>query len=149
MEIDTEIVNLLVDTAVANSSDYATELTFDRTRPVAISLAEHLESFAYVIENAARIIYQRTQKYRPNYMIIAPDVLPVVAFLKGYQALGNAVANGPYQAGTYNGMKVFVSPNIAAGRFVLGLHDGDMAASAAVYAPYMARNNRSRVEKSA
>lgn len=138
-EIDTEIVSNLVDTAVANTSaTEAAALTFDRTRPVAISLDEHLESFAYVIEDAARIIYQRTQKFRPNWMIIAPDVLPVIAYLKNFQPANNAAVNGPYLAGTYNGMKVFVSPNIEAGRFVLGLHNGDMAASAAVYAPYMA-----------
>ena len=69
-------------------------------------------------------------------MIIAPDVLPVVAYLKGFNAT-NSVANGPYLAGTYNGIKIFVSPNIAAGRFVLGLNNNDMAASAAIYAPYM------------
>ena len=136
-EIDTEIVNGLVDTAVANTSgDEAALLTFDRTRPIGISLDQHLESFAYVIENAAQIIYKRTQKYRPNYMVIAPDVLPVVAYLKGWQPT-NSVANGPYHAGTVNGIKVFVSPNMAEGRFILGLNNNDLAASAAVYAPYM------------
>lgn len=70
-------------------------------------------------------------------MIIAPDVLPVVSYLKGWQPT-NSVANGPYHAGTFNGIKVFVSPNIEAGRFALGLNNSDLAASAAVYAPYMA-----------
>jgi hypothetical protein len=35
-------------------------------------------------------------------------------------------------------MKVFVTPNIAPGRFVLGVNGDDMMSSAAVYAPYMA-----------
>ena len=99
MEIDTEIVNGLVDTAVATTTEgEAAQLTFDLTRPIGISLDQHLESFAYVIETAAKIIYKRTQKYRPNYMIIAPDVLPVVSYLKGWQPT-NSVANGPYHAG--------------------------------------------------
>lgn len=67
MEIDTEIVNGLVDTAVANTSgEEAALLTFNRTRPIGISLDQHLESFAYVIEDAAQIIYKRTQKLTNN-----------------------------------------------------------------------------------
>ena len=46
--------------------------------------------------------------------------------------------NGPYLAGTLNAVKVFVTPNIAAGTFVLGVNGDDMMSSAAVYAPYMA-----------
>lgn len=70
-------------------------------------------------------------------MVIAPDVLPVVSYLKGFVPT-NSTANGPYLAGNYNGLKVFVSPNIEAGRFILGLNDNDLSASAAVYAPFMA-----------
>ena len=33
---------------------------------------------------------------------------------------------------TLNGLKVYVTPNIAAGKFVVGVNDGDFAASAAV-----------------
>ena len=46
--------------------------------------------------------------------------------------------NGPYYLGTVDGLKVFVTPNIAAGRFVVGVNGNDMMTSAAVYAPYMA-----------
>jgi hypothetical protein len=35
-------------------------------------------------------------------------------------------------------MKVFVTPNIAPGKFVMGVNGDDMMSSAAVYAPYMA-----------
>ena len=41
-------------------------------------------------------------------------------------------------AGTINGLKVFITPNIEAGRFVIGCNGNDMMSSAAVYAPYMA-----------
>ena len=37
-----------------------------------------------------------------------------------------------------NGLKVFVTPNIKSGTFVLGVNGDDMMSSAAVYAPYMA-----------
>ena len=39
---------------------------------------------------------------------------------------------------TLNGIKVYVSPAIPAGRYVLGYNGDDMTTSAAVYAPYMA-----------
>ena len=45
--------------------------------------------------------------------------------------------NGPYLAGEVNGLKVYVTPNIEAGRFVIGVNGSDMQSSAAVYAPYM------------
>ena len=136
LEIDTEVVNLLVDTAVANTTGGdLVELTFDRTVPVGISMAQHFESFADVIEAARMIIYKRTQKFSPNYMICAPDVLRVVSFLNGFTPVANRMPNGPYQAGVYNNIKVFVSPNIEAGRFVFGLNGDDAMSSAAVYAP--------------
>jgi hypothetical protein len=37
-----------------------------------------------------------------------------------------------------NGVKVYVTPNIAEGKFVVGVNGDDMMSSAAVYAPYMA-----------
>lgn len=71
-------------------------------------------------------------------MLIASDILPVLTFMKGFTAASTANINGPYFAGTLNGLKVFVTPNIKAGKFVLGVNGGDYMSSAAVYAPYMA-----------
>ena len=45
--------------------------------------------------------------------------------------------NGPYFAGTLDGLKVYVTPNIEPGKFVVGVNAGDFMSSAAVYAPYM------------
>ena len=67
MEIDTEVVDLLVKTAQESTSgDEKTVLTFDRTVPVGISMAQHFESFADIIEAARQIIYVRTQKLTNN-----------------------------------------------------------------------------------
>jgi hypothetical protein len=71
-------------------------------------------------------------------MIIASDVLPVLTFMKGFSAAPAGQINGPYFAGTLNGIKVYVSPAIAKGRFLLGVNGDDMMSSVAVYAPYMA-----------
>ena len=90
-----------------------------------------------MVEIARQIIYDRTKRFAPNYMIIASNILPVLGFLKGWHAAPAGNINGPYMAGTLDGLKVFVSPAMAAGRFVIGVNGDDFMSSVAVYAPYM------------
>lgn len=132
-EIDTEITNLLIENAKEDS-----ELVWSRTVPQYISKAEHYEGFSEVFEIAKQKIYDKTQRFAPNYMLCASDILPVLTFIKGFKAASTGSINGPYFAGTLNGVKVFVTPNIEAGKFILGVNGDDMMSSAAVYAPYMA-----------
>lgn len=101
------------------------------------SMFERYEAFAKVIADATQIIYDRTKRFAPTYMIIASDVLPVVQFCKGFTAAPVGAINGPYMCGTIGGLKVYVSPAIEPGKFVFGVNGSDMASSAAVYAPYM------------
>lgn len=132
-EIDTEVVSLLDKTAGTPDA----ELTWNRNKPVGISLAEHYESFVEKIAVARDLIYRRTQRFAPNYMIVASDVLRYLGFAKGWVAAGTQNINGPYFAGTIDGLKVFVSPTLALGRFLIGVNGDDMMSSVAVYAPYM------------
>ena len=133
MEIDTEVTNLLISNAVENS-----ELVWSKTLPVGVSKAEHYEGFTEILEIARQKIYDATKRFAPNYMLCASNLLPVLTFIKGFTAAPAGQINGPYFAGTLNGLKVFVTPNIAAGKFVIGVNGDDMMSSAAVYAPYMA-----------
>ena len=133
-EIDTEITNLLSKMA----GDADAELVWSKTVPMGISKAEHYEGFTEVLEIAKQKIYDRTQKFAPNYAIVASNLLPVISVCKGWHAAPTGAINGPYFAGTLNNLKVFVTPNIEAGRFVIGVNGNDMMSSAAVYAPYMA-----------
>lgn len=132
-EIDTEVVKLLAESAPV---DYT--LKFNKRRPNGISLAEHYESFSEVLENGSRIIYDRTGKHAANYMICASDVKVMLPLMRGWKEASRGKIAGPYFAGTLNGLKVFVSPAIEKGKFVLGFNGDDLATSAAVYAPYMA-----------
>jgi hypothetical protein len=132
-EIDTEITNLLISLATVEA-----DLTFNRTVPTGVSKAEHFEGFIETLEIGRQLIYDRTKRFAPNYMLIASNILPILSFIKGFKAAPAGKINGPYLAGTVNGMKVFVTPNIAPGKFVLGVNGDDMMSSAAVYAPYMA-----------
>ena len=132
-EIDTEITQLLIDNAAED-----TKLRWNKALPVGVSKADHYAGFAETIADAGRVIYDRTKKHMPTYMLVASDIVPVLKFVPGFSAAPINSVNGPYYLGTVDGLKVFVTPNIAAGRFVVGVNGNDMMTSAAVYAPYMA-----------
>ena len=132
-EIDTEITNMLVENAKEDA-----ELVWSKTLPVGVSKAEHYEGFTEILEIAKQKIYDATRKFAPNYVIAASNLLPILSVCKAWKAAPTGAINGPYFAGEINGLKVFVTPNIAAGKFVVGCNGNDMMSSAAVYAPYMA-----------
>ena len=133
-EIDTEIVTMLKEGA----GEALEELTWSKTLPVGVSKFEHYNGFLEIVEMAKAIIYNRTKKFHPNYMVIASDILPVLRFINGFTAVKNVKMNGPYKVGELDGMNVFVSPIMNPGEFFLGLNGNDMMSSAGVYAPYMA-----------
>lgn len=130
-EIDTEVVKTLDDAAGA------AQISWNRAIPVGVSKAEHYQGFSEVISIGSQLIYDRTKRFTANWMIVASDVLPVIAMIQGWKAAPAGQMNGPYFAGELNGIKVFVSPAIAAGRFLIGVLGNDMMSAVAVYAPYM------------
>lgn len=131
-EIDSEIVYGLADAAPLKR-----DLVWNRRGRIGLSIQEQYGSFAEVIEIAKAMIFKATQKFSPNYMIIAPDVLPVLSFAPQFQPAAASNVAGPYVAGTLNNLKVVVSPIMPDGQFVIGVNGNDMRTSAAVYAPYM------------
>lgn len=133
-EIDTEIVAMLKEGA----GEADTALTWSKTLPAGVSKFEHYNGFLEIVEMAKAIIYNRTKKFHPNYMVISSDVLPVLRFINGFTAVKNVKMNGPYKVGDLDGLSVYVSPLMGAGEFFLGLNGNDMMSSAGVYAPYMA-----------
>ena len=132
-EIDTEICNMLIDAA----TEVATIADFSKTLPVGVNLADHYAAFAAKIEEYKMALYDRTKKFTPNFMLCASNLMPVIQFVPGFQAASVSDINGPYFAGTLAGLKVFVTPNIEAGKFILGVNQGAMQAAAGIYAPYM------------
>ena len=137
-EIDTEGVMMLVDGA-EHRDEY--DLDFDKyetaNQNTYISRSQYYEGFAEVVGRAKMVIYNRTQKYAPNYMIIGTDLVPILPYLKGWKAASAATVNGPYFAGTLDGLKVYVSPAMKPEEYVFGINGSDLQTSAAVYAPYM------------
>ena len=133
-EIDTEITDLLLECAGEPEED----LIFNKEVPTGISKAQHYEAFSEIVDIAGTKIYNRTKRFTPNYMLCARDVINVLNLVPGFKAASVAHINGPYLAGNLNGLKVFVTPNIDAGMFAIGVNGDDFMSSVAVYAPYMA-----------
>ncbi len=137
-EIDTEICDMLIDAADEYAASHATGVAnFSKTLPVGVNMADHYASFAAKIEELKQVVYMRTKKFVPTFMLAAADIMPVLNFVPGFQAASVSDISGPYFAGTLNGIKVYVTPNIASGKFILGVNQGAMQASAGVYAPYL------------
>lgn len=134
-EIDTEITDLLIENAAEDAS-----LTWSKTPETSyrVSKAEHYEGFLEVVDAASTVLYKRTKKFGATFMLCARNVINVLSFIKSFKAADVKKMNGPYFAGTLNGIKVFVTPNIEDGKFVFGCNGDDMMSSPAVYAPYMA-----------
>lgn len=143
-EIDSEIVDMLYQAAKTATTAAEKEgllggmLTWSKTLPVGVSKYEHYQGFLEVVETARAIVYNRTKKFHPNYMVVAADVLPVLKFINGWTGTKVLKANGPYKVGELDNISVYVSPDIASGEYFFGLNGNDMMSSAGVYAPYMA-----------
>jgi hypothetical protein len=58
-EIDTEITNLLSDSAKVDA-----DLTWSKTLPVGVSKADHYEGFVEILEIAKQKIYDATKKLK-------------------------------------------------------------------------------------
>lgn len=131
-EIDSAIVNMLAKGA----EDEAT-LHWSRTPRVGVSTEQHYQSFLETIEMGRALLYKRTQKFSPNWMLTDAANIPVLSFIRGWVPSNVTMPNGPYMAGTLNGIKVFVSPMLNDGKFVLGVKGNDLQSAAGFYAPYM------------
>ena len=133
-EIDTEIVTGLRD--AVDPASFAAHV-WSKTLPIGVSKAEHYAGFAEMFDILATEVYNKTQKFAPNYMVCARDVVTVLMFLNGWKAAPAGQVNGPYFAGTFGQIKVFVSPSLKSGEFFVGVNGSDMLTSAAVYGVYM------------
>lgn len=131
-EVDSEGIALL-DTAAEEDAS----LVWSKTLPVGVSKREHYQGFLEIVELAKKVIYDRTRKFTPNIIIASSDIMPVLTFIDAFKAAPTTNIVGPYFAGTLGSMKVYVSPMLNNGRFIVECKGNDMATAPAVYAPYM------------
>ena len=130
-EIDGEAVFLVKATAAT-----APGVTWVDEELDTLAYSLKAEGFARKIEEAKMLVYKKTGRWMPNWMLVGPEVMPILTFVKGFQAANNSIANGPYMAGTVAGMKVFVSPMLDK-ECILGVLGADGKTATGVYAPYM------------
>lgn len=133
-EIDSEGIDFLVANATVDP-----DVTFNFADRIGVSAKQQAEGFITTLNIAREKMYTMTQKYAPNYMVCAYSVLQVLSYLDGFKPapFKNNIA-GPFYAGTYQDLKIYVSPRMTRDTFVLGLHDGEFNTSAAVYGTFMA-----------
>lgn len=134
LEIDTDIVDMLYQ----GCSDVDKLADWNKAEPYGVNKWDHYQTFLSVIELAKAKIYKRTQKFWPNYLVVAPDVMEVLTYVKDFIPVKNPKMNGPFKVGEIGPVKVYVSPKLETGEYFFGLNGSDMMSSAGVYAPYMA-----------
>lgn len=134
-EIDSEIIDLLYNTAFADS---ASVVEFNKHLPTGVGIKDHYVGFLEKVEEGRQVIFNRTQKCTPNYLVCGTGVKTVLTMIDAFKSSGSGKMAGPYFAGTLNDLKVYVSPRLPANEFFLGVNSADMATSVAVFAPYMA-----------
>lgn len=138
-EIDSEIVGLLAKNAGSYAKKHPgeTPIKFNKRVPVGISKSEHYEAFAETLLALGKTVRDRTKRYGINYIVGATDLPLVVSLMKNWKDSGQSQKPGPYFAGTINGIKVYVHPEMEQGKFFGGYHGDDLMTSSAVYGPYM------------
>ena len=112
-------------------------VTWVDANPDTISYSMRAEGFARAIEDAKMKVFVRTQKLTPTWMLVSPDIMPVLTFVPGFKGNSNAIAAGAYIAGDINGLKVICSPAVAYGSAYLGVLGSDGITATGVFAPYM------------
>lgn len=137
-EVDSEAVFLVKETADELAAlDPKHLVTWVDEELDTISYSMKAEGFARKIEQAKAVVYKATGRFMPNWMLVSPDVMPILTFVKGFVPSNNTIANGPYVAGTVGGMKVIVTPAIGEKVCYLGVLGADGKTAVGVYAPYM------------
>lgn len=90
-EIDSEAVFMIAEAAKKHNA--VVKWVDEELDTVSYSMKA--EGFARSIEKAKAMVYRNTGRYMPNWMLVSPDVMPILTFVPGFQAANNSVANGP------------------------------------------------------
>ena len=138
MEIDAEAVYMIKETADAECTELnGTLVTWVDEELDTVSYSMKAEGFSRKIEQAKMGVYKRTNRLLPTWMLVSPDIMPILTFIPGFKAASNVTINGPYVAGDVNGLKVIVSPALGNKVAYLGVLGNDGKSAVGVYAPYM------------
>ena len=60
-----------------------------------VQFVTQLEGFAKKLEEAKAAVYKVNRRFMPNWMLVSPDMMPIITFVPGFKPASNSVANGP------------------------------------------------------
>ena len=109
--------------------------TWDKGRPEGISLREHYESFAIVLNDGSNKIFQETKRASANFIIAGIDVATVIESLPNFVSAGNNAAVGPHVSGTLGNLMVIKNPYYPPTKYVLGFKGTSLFDAGYFYCP--------------
>jgi hypothetical protein len=92
VEIDSEAVYLVKNAFNGTALEWEDEVASTGSY---ISYSQKAESFARTIEEAKNVIYKRTNKFMPSWMLVSPEIMPILTFVPGFVPANNVAINGP------------------------------------------------------
>ena len=118
-QTDSEAVFLIQEAAdaAATKGDIGTYKWTDEELDT-ISYSMKAEGFVRKIEQAKQDIYLRTQRVNATWMLVSPELLPILTFVPTWKGSVVSSVTGPYVAGEVCGLKVIVSPILSMGNKV-------------------------------
>lgn len=139
-EIDLEIMGRIHAAAIAaTTAEELAQLAWTTIPQTGVysNLQDHYDSFLITLNRASNLVYQRTRRIRPNYVVCGTDVATVIGANRTFKASGEVTTKGPYFAGTLGQFKVYVSPDMPATSWAMGYKGDTLLDAGFVYAPYM------------
>lgn len=97
-EIDEEIISFLAEMG-RKATNQVAEAVFNKRLPLGVSMRDHYESFVQYVEQAKVALYNRTQRFSPNFMLADPTILPILAMVTAWKPASTSAVVGPYMAG--------------------------------------------------
>ena len=131
-EEDTFIDKALVESALA---DQFSKLTVEEEiKKTPLEGASKLIQYPMAIDNALsyaqQVLYNRTKRYIPTYMIVSAEIVPMLPFCQQHFEMNDVTkVNGSYQCGKYKGLDVLVSPGLESNECVFGFKSSLLADS--------------------
>lgn len=132
-EIDMEIMNRIHGAAAQSG------ITWNAIPETGVysNLQDHYDSFLITLNRMSNMIYQKTRRIRPNYVLCGTDVATIIASNRTFKPSGEINTKGPYFAGTLGNFRVYVSPDMPAKEFTLGYKGDTLLDAGFLYCPYM------------
>lgn len=122
-EEDTFSDKVLVESALADQ--FSKLKVEEEIKKTPLKGPSKLIQYPMAIDNALsyaqQVLYNRTKKYIPTYMIVSAEIVPMLAFCQqDFEMTDVTKVNGSYQCGTYKGLDVLVSPGLEPNECVFG-----------------------------